>query len=314
VIVAGRAVPALAGPLLPPYLAAHLARHRIPALLWFLDLATLWESLTEAERAESRAVARRAGLARYLDWGLGRVVALRDAASGDQSALRRLGMRGYERRGVHPVFRDLALAPDALSACLAAGGWLFPRPLRASPGQLARRWLLRAGRAGRYALPARETSGAGAAPGRPSPEAGLPLSELAGRIAASGELWVEATGWSMWPTIPPDARVLVAPLQRDPRPGDIVLVAHATAPVLHRVASVGEGWVRTIGDSQVAADPPMRREAVLAHALASEHGARIAALAPTLRFGTRALLRYGHACVRLRAARAWRHALRRLGA
>ena len=137
--VEGQSVRAHAGPLVPAFLASHLAKHRLAPLLWLLDLRTLWATMDELARRDAVREAERAGLARYLSWGVRRTGLLAPAAEGDRGALRALGFRGRGRRDVHPMYRDALLAPDMASAVRVIGAWVWPRPLRDDPRAFARR-------------------------------------------------------------------------------------------------------------------------------------------------------------------------------
>ena len=128
-------------------------------------------------------------------------------------------------------------------------------------------------------------------------------------VDAGGELWLRASGASMWPTILDDEQVLLAHAGIV-RPGDVVLVLGGERVVLHRVMRVRAGRVVTWGDACLAPDPEVAGERVLARALAcSKTGAAprpVAALECTLRFGTGALARWGWRRARLALARRWR--------
>lgn len=304
VSLGGRTVPAHDDALLPAYLAAHMAKHRRPALLWYVDLAVLWSRLDEDARAAARAAARRAGLGRYLEWGLRRAAAVDRAARGDEAALALLGVDGQVRRGAHPIFRDVLLAPSPVAACRAVSGWAWPRPLRSDPAALARRWTTRLTRLPEYVRgPAQR--GAGSAPSTPS----AALHDLRAALAAGREQWVQGVGSSMWPTISPGARVLVAPLaRRGARRGEVVLVDARGHAMLHRVATVSATGVQTAGDANLRPDIPVTADAVLGRALAAVEGGRTVALTRTMRFGLLPLARYYRARTRLVLARAWRRA------
>ena len=128
-------------------------------------------------------------------------------------------------------------------------------------------------------------------------------------VDVGGELWLRASGVSMWPTIQDDEQVLLA-RPGTVRPGDIVLVQGGERVVLHRVARIHAGRVITWGDACLAPDPEVPADRVIALALASVRpGARsrsIAALRCTLRFGPMALARWGWRRARLAVARRWR--------
>ena len=139
----GRTLRTHAGPLLPAYLAAHAAKHRVPPLLWFVDLATLWSMYDESRRAEARDAARRARLEGYLAWGVARVEALPRACDGDRAALALFGIGPDGRRDSHPATRDARLASSAGDSMRAIGAWVWPPPLRRHPGAFAKRCVSR---------------------------------------------------------------------------------------------------------------------------------------------------------------------------
>ena len=112
--------------LLPGYLAAHLATHRFAPLAWLVDLSELWGSLGERDRAEARRVAARAGVERYLAWGLRRATLLARAASGNDRAADRLGIGHSGRVEAHPMWRHIMLAPSVGASVRAARAWLAP--------------------------------------------------------------------------------------------------------------------------------------------------------------------------------------------
>lgn len=143
----GQSIRAHAGPLVPGFLASHLAKHRLAPLLWLLDLRTLWATLDEAARRDAVRAAEQAGLARYLSWGVRRTLLLAPAAEGDRGALRALGFSAGGRRDAHPMYRDALLAPDVASAVRVIGAWVWPRPLRHDPRAFARRCAARIGAA-----------------------------------------------------------------------------------------------------------------------------------------------------------------------
>ena len=141
--IGGQALRVHAGPLLPAYLAAHVAKHRVPPLLWFVDLATLWSTYDASQRGVARDAARRARLEGYLAWGIARVEALPRACDGDRAALAMFGIAPEGRRDSHPATRDARLASSAGDSMRAIGAWVWPPPLRRHPGAFARRCVSR---------------------------------------------------------------------------------------------------------------------------------------------------------------------------
>lgn len=97
----------------------------------------------------------------------------------------------------------------------------------------------------------------------------------------------------MWPFVRPRAWVVVLPCApREARLGDVVLLATATEPVLHRVIAARPEAVLTKGDAVRHADGWVAREAIVGRlerhawdrcvARASPHLARPVALARRL--------------------------------
>lgn len=75
-------------------------------------------------------------------------------------------------------------------------------------------------------------------------------------------LWT--AGYSMWPLVRPDTWVLVRPCEPvEVRCGDVVLLATATEPVLHRVIRAGPDAVLTKGDAVRHPDGWIAREAIV---------------------------------------------------
>lgn len=126
----GGELPALAGAALPVYLAAHLAKHQLPSLLWHLDFATLWRSLDHAERRDAEALARRARLSKWLDWAVRRASLLEPAAHGDVAALRALGFGPEGRCVTHGIKEFITHSDSPLDAARVLGAIIWPRHLR----------------------------------------------------------------------------------------------------------------------------------------------------------------------------------------
>ena len=127
----GVTVQALDDPIEPAYLAAHLAGHQLPPLLWLVDFKTLWEGLDDARRTAAMDAAREFGLHRYLEWAVTTTAMLNGCVEGDRASLIALGIGERERRDPHlSIWRHARLAPTPLDACRAIGACLWPRPLR----------------------------------------------------------------------------------------------------------------------------------------------------------------------------------------
>ena len=131
-------------------------------------------------------------------------------------------------------------------------------------------------------------------------------------VRAGGELWVTGSGQSMQPTVRHADLVLVAPLRRAVRRGDIVLVPLGPRLMLHRVALVDRERVITRGDARERNDAPVSTGEIVANAIAVRRDQVVTPLRLTTRFGAAALVRYliGNA---KRRARRLRVMLRRGG-
>jgi hypothetical protein len=123
-------------------------------------------------------------------------------------------------------------------------------------------------------------------------------------VRAGGELWVTGSGQSMQPTVCHADLVLVAPLRRDVRRGDIILVPLGSRLMLHRVALVQGGLIVTRGDARERNDAPVARADIVARALAVRRESVVTPLSLTTRFGMAALGRYLAADAKRRARRA----------
>ncbi len=111
-------------------------------------------------------------------------------------------------------------------------------------------------------------------------------------VRAGGELWVTGSGHSMEPTVCHADLVLVAPLRRAVRRGDIVLVPLGPRPMLHRVAHVDQERVITRGDARERNDAPVSTGEIVANAIAVRRDQVVTPLRFTTRFGAVALMRY----------------------
>ena len=128
-------------------------------------------------------------------------------------------------------------------------------------------------------------------------------------VRAGGELWVTGSGQSMQPTVRHADLVLVAPLRRDVRRGDVVLVPLGPRLMLHRVALVDDQRVVTRGDARERDDAPVARGEIVARAIAVRRDDLVTPLRLTTRFGASALARYLIADAK-RGARRFRAMLR----
>ena len=290
-----RTVRAHGGDLLPAYLAAHLAKHTLPPLLWLVDFATLWRSLDGEARARARAAARAHRVGRYLEWAVRRAALLERVVAGDVSALEALGYRERDRREVHRLARVAALADTPLDAARVVGGWAFPPAMRGNPRAMAALMAERVRKPwGSTLTPRTAPPDLAAAGGRALRLGRESLVELA-RAAkdASGTIWVRIHGTSMLPAIPREAMVRLSPLPDRPlRAGDVVLFERETGgPVLHRIVAAGEGEIRTHGDNCHDPDPPTPLDRVLMIADLVSAGGETRPIGPAPRRVIRGLVR-----------------------
>lgn len=297
--VDGVPIAAHGGPLLPAYLAAHLAAHTFPPLLWWVDFATLWSALDAAAQRASFAAARRAGLARYLEWATAGAAAVRAAVSGDDDALRQLGYRDDgSRRDVHQLRRHVALAPSARAAARALAAWIRPAWAPARDGGVVIGTLRRARRHWRALLPhaaaVSSTRASATAVPRQMTQASRDVLAVARTVVdAGGEMWLVVTGSSMTPHLAEGDRVLLGRAVARPAVGDVVLLESGQgSALLHRVVAVDGDVVTTRGDACRHCDTPVPLGAVVARAIARRDVAgRVTALEPGWRFGAAAALR-----------------------
>jgi len=254
ILLGGRLMLAHVGPLAPAYLAAHLATHFAPPLLWWLDFHGVWDRLDVGERDGARRAARGAGLARYLEWAVRNAGALDDALGGRDAALRALGVSDSGRRDRHQLWRHVALAPDATGARQALATWVRPEWAAERDGGLLLGTLRRLRRHWRLLLPVLSTEraiGKGVRPANGPLTAIAPAAvrtlDAAGVLAvaravtsAGGEFPIALTGTSMAPALRPSEQVLLGPLPGSPSRGDIVLADVGGRPVVHRVVAGGD--------------------------------------------------------------------------
>ena len=111
-------------------------------------------------------------------------------------------------------------------------------------------------------------------------------------LDAGGEIWVTGSGQSMHPTVRHADFVLLSPMPRSVRRGDVILVPLGPGLMLHRVVRVDAVGVVTRGDARQLNDPPVTHGDVLARAVAVRRGAIVTPLVLTMRFGGVALLRF----------------------
>jgi hypothetical protein len=108
---------------------------------------------------------------------------------------------------------------------------------------------------------------------RPRPAADwLPLLQEA--LAREGRARLPLRGDSMLPTLPLACEIEVAPLGREPRPGELLVFALGAGLVAHRLtAQRGAAWIAQ-GDNRRAPDPPLPRDQVLGRVVAAFDGER----------------------------------------
>ena len=261
------------GDFLAPYLAVHLATHQLPPLLWFVDFATLWGSLSALERRCAEDAAARAGVSRYLRWACLRAAQIAAAADDDLDALGALGLRAEGRRDMHSIWRHLALAASAADRIRVLGAFVIPHRARRDAASVLGYTLARLRTRLRTLVGARRSYGANGGatrsanglerePRRPRPLR-LERDDLvlltSGVVAAGSALRVRAPGGSMLPTIPRGALVRIGPVPRAGLDiGHVVLALTADGePVLHRVVAFTDDGIVIRGDASIIADPPI---------------------------------------------------------
>ena len=274
--IAGVELPVHAGDFVAPYLAAHLATHQLPPLLWLVDFATLWATMSEAARGRARDAAERAGLGRYVAWAAERGMLVERAASGDWQALGALGIAARGRRDTHSIWRHVALAASSLDRARLLGAFVVPRRVRGNVRALARHTVARlrrrlpslAGASRAYAAPSGATppARAGAPDARPlTLDRDEMVSLTRDVVGAGAALHIRAPGGSMLPTIPRGALVCVGPVPSGGvRSGDVVLALAADGePVLHRAIVARPESILMQGDASINVDPPVPMERVI---------------------------------------------------
>ena len=81
--------------------------------------------------------------------------------------------------------------------------------------------------------------------------------------AASDSTWILLSGASMEPTYADGDWLLVEPVTRSVRPGEVVVARRGGRLVTHRVVSLRNGQVVTRGDACAIADPPIAMGGVI---------------------------------------------------
>ena len=274
--IGGVELPVHVGDFVAPYLAAHLATHQLPPLLWLVDFATLWTTMSDAARSRALDAAHRAGFGRYVTWAVQRGLLVERVAGGDREALGPLGIDARRRRDTHSIWRHVALAATNFDRARLLGAFLVPRRVRGNVGALARYTLVRLrsrlgslrGATRAYATPssAESLSGPNAPSWRPWT---LGRDDMVGLtrdvVGAGAALHVRAPGGSMLPTIPRGALVRIGPVTSGGvRAGDVVLALTGDGePVLHRAIVVQADRLLMRGDASINVDPPVPLERVI---------------------------------------------------
>jgi hypothetical protein len=273
--VAGVELPAHVGDFVAPYLAAHLATHQLPPLLWLVDFATLRRSSSDAAWARAETAARAAGLGEYLTWACERAELVERVAANDWDALGALGIDGAGRRDLHSIWRHLALAATHRDRLRLIGAFLVPHRVRGNARSFLRYTMARlrtrlrslAGASREYGHSSFAAGGTDAA----SPARALRLERhdlvtlTRDVVGAGGALHVRAPGGSMLPTIPRGALVRIGPVPAvGIVAGDVVLALTSDGePVLHRAVTVRRDGIVMRGDAAVTTDPPVPHSSVI---------------------------------------------------
>ncbi|WP_342373912.1 S24/S26 family peptidase [Myxococcus stipitatus] len=97
-------------------------------------------------------------------------------------------------------------------------------------------------------------------------------SESLPTASPSALRWIPVRGDSMWPSLRAGDLAGVAPLTREPRPGEVVLARFDDALVLHRVQGLRSGVLSLRGDNAPAGDPPIAASRILGTVLRVRRG------------------------------------------
>ena len=304
--VDGRIMRSFGGPPLLVFLAAHLSKHSLVPLLWWVDFHTAWGKANDADRMAASRLADRCRLGGHFGWALAGTELLTRIASGPiagaQSPLIKLRAL-HDRHNARRAFA-LASAPgDRLRVLLA---WVWPPSLRGDLRQsvvaTARR-LLRKGRLVARHSRLQRTVRAGAVVlevQRPDM-----LSIIREATANGGAVWVRARGSSMLPAIPCDAEVrLVRVPSGSVRAGDIVLaLLPGGQPVIHRIEEVLPGGVRLRGDNVHRSDGVVPHDQVVALAETVRRNGALEPLTPGARGVISTAIKRAHARLARSASR-----------
>ena len=270
VAIAGTELSGHVGDFLAPYLAVHLATHQMPPMLWLVDFATLWSSLSEAARARAGSAARAARVEPYLAWAVEQASLVERVAAGDWDALGALGIDAQRRRDTHSIWRHLQLAVSSFDRVRLIAAFLVPRRVRGNLRALARYTMARLRTRLVSLAGASRTYGGMADAGKMEPrpwqlEREEMMTLTREIVGAGGALHVRAPGGSMRPTINRGAVVRIGPVPNGGiRAGDVVLALTADGePVLHRAVAVRHDGILTRGDASIVTDPPVPHDRVI---------------------------------------------------
>jgi hypothetical protein len=295
-VLFGVEVPAHDDELVPGYLAAHLATHRQPPLLWFVDFSVVWERLDQQQRDAAVRAATAVGLSRYLRWAVEKTDSVLEAID-NRAAMRSFGFRKADRRDVHPMWRHIRLAPSTRARYFAVAAWLAPPWVDRTASGVVVEVARRIGRHGAEALGFRPSQPrlktANALPAKVITLNGSELlSGLRETIATGGAAWCRVSGQSMAPMIADGDEVLLVPPTRPVRVGHIVLTETSRGPLLHRVITASPASILTRGDSSFTNDVAIRPSDIVGLAEIVRTGGITVVLRPGLRHGLRPFFRY----------------------
>jgi hypothetical protein len=266
-------VAAQTGPIVPVFLAVHLAKHARGPLLWWIDFATLWSRLALEERNACRVEASRHRLGHFLDWaerGAFLVERTRSPNIADASAAL-ADLRALHRQ--HNAIRVASLGATAADKARVAAAWVWPPHLRREPLEYCSS-LLRRGRdamrraARRLVRPKHRASRAVEQNSVVSVDRQTLINTVEMAVAMGSGIWIRVKGNSMAPAIPRGCDVRLVPSDASGiEKGSVVFaVSSKGTPILHRVKAIRAGHVILKGDNLILSDAPVPISGVLAFA------------------------------------------------
>lgn len=130
-------VDAHCGLTLPVFLAAHLAKHTDPPLLWWIDFATAYGGLDASGRQAVTRHAKELRLDRYLDWAIRGAGMLTNVATGpmEDASGWLAALQAYGHR--HNAGRIVMLAATGRDRLTIMFAWIWPREMRWNAGMFA---------------------------------------------------------------------------------------------------------------------------------------------------------------------------------